>query len=200
MTREQAFRKYIKEYDIEVPEEVVVFWGPGYTPSMYMELEQRRAYWMSKYPDDTVLDIGEEAIIRQICNLEVDINRDRVRGKSVEKSINALNNLLGSANLKPMQKKETEELYIPFGVEIAKWEMEEPIIDPDPEFEDVDGIKKKVTAWFLGHLCKMCGIKNSYVKEYEDEMAQYTIERPTYEEDESDTPDSIFTDGGESDA
>ena len=27
-------------------DEVVAFWGAGYTPSMYQELEQRRSYWI----------------------------------------------------------------------------------------------------------------------------------------------------------
>lgn len=182
-----------------INEDVIEFWGPGFTTSMYLELESRYKFWLSQYPDETTIDAGEKAILRQICNLEVDINRDRVAGKPIDKSVNTLNTLLGSANLKPTQRKENENSFIPFGVEIANFEKEHPIIDPDPEFEDVDGIKKNITAWFLGHLCKMCGIKNSYVKEYENEIEKYTLERPTYEEDESDTPDTIFLDSGDDD-
>ena len=61
----------ISNEDIEIPEEVIAFWGPGYLPEMYEALEQRRSYWMSKLPD-TDIDIGTEAIIRQICSLELD--------------------------------------------------------------------------------------------------------------------------------
>ena len=90
----------------DIPEQVRLFWGSGYTPEMYQELEQRRQYWMSRFPDGTDLDIGTEALIRQICSLELDINRDRAAGKTIDKSVTALNTLLGSANLKPVQKKQ----------------------------------------------------------------------------------------------
>ena len=86
-----------------VSKEVVEFWGPSYTPDMYAELEQRRSYWMSRFDSDTDLDVGTEALIRQICSLEIDINRERAKGKQVDKLVNALNNLLGSAQLRPNQ-------------------------------------------------------------------------------------------------
>ena len=172
------------------------FWGLGLSDATYYELNSRYTYWMSQYPEGTELDIGSQAILRQICNLEIDINRARAANKSIDRYVSTLNSLLGSANLKPVQKKEAESVFIPFGVEIANFEKEHPIVEPDPDFQDVDGIRHKVTAWFLGHLCKMCGIKNSYVEEYEKEIQEYTIERPSYEEDESDMSDSIFEDGG----
>lgn len=183
--------------DQDISEDVIAFWGPGLTPTMYLDLEARLKYWRTKYPDGYEFDSGEEALLRQICNLEVDINRDRAKGRQVDKSINALNTLLGSANMKPAQKKEAEGTYIPFGLEILKWENEDPIPEPDPEFQDVDGMHKNITAWFVGHLAKMVGYKNSYVQEYEDELKQYTLERPSFdtEDDEDEGPD-IFSDGG----
>ena len=54
------------------------------------------------------MDVSDCAIIRQICMLEVTIARDTAAGKSTDKSVNALNSLLGSANLKPVQKKKEE--------------------------------------------------------------------------------------------
>lgn len=184
----------------KIDQSVIEFWGSGLQPSMYIELENRYKFWLSKYPEDVSLDPGEEALLRQICLLEIDINRSRAANKSVDKLIGTLNNLLGSMNLKPNQKREGENSYIPFGVEIANFEKEHPIINKDPEFEDVDGIRHKITAWFLGHMCKMVNLRNSYVPEYEEEVRKYTIERPTYEEDESDsTPDDIFAEAGVSD-
>ena len=63
--------------DIDISDEVIAFWGTGLEPEMYEALEQRRSYWMSRFPDGVDIDIGTEAIIRQICSLELDINRDR---------------------------------------------------------------------------------------------------------------------------
>lgn len=179
----------IGKEDVEIPEEVIAFWGPGYSSEMYEALEQRRSYWMSKLPE-TDIDIGTEAIIRQICSLELDINRDRAAGRTVDKSITALNTLLGSASLKPTQKKDNTDAGIdntPFGVWIQRWENQRPIPEPDPELEDVDGIIRYISIWYFGHLCKMLGIKNSYCKLYEDELAKMRIERPEYDDEDDET-------------
>lgn len=176
--------------DINIPEDVKVFWGPGYQPEMYVALEQRRSYWMSRFPKDVEIDIGTEAIIRQICSLELDINRERAAGRTADKSITALNTLLGSANLKPTQKKEDADAAIdntPFGVWIRRWENQRPIPEPDPELQDVDGIVRYISIWYLGHLCKMLGIKNTYCKLYEDELAKMRIERPEYDDEDDET-------------
>lgn len=170
--------------EIIINEDIIKYWGVGFTPDMYLELENRRNYWLSKYPENTELTPGEEALLRQICNLEISINKDSASGKSIEKSVNALNNLLGSMNMRPSQKKEVEDNYIPFGYEILKWEDEHPIPEVDKDFEDVDGIHRNVLSWFLGSVCKTVGIKNKYSEFFEEEMAKYTVERPEYEQDD----------------
>ena len=196
--------------DMVVTQEVVDFWGSGLTPSFYYELEQRYKYWcgdMAKSSD--IMDVGERAVIKQICMLEVTITRDTAAGKPIDKSINALNNLLGSANLKPVQKKRDESLdanveSTPFGVWIRKIENTRPISEPDPEFADVDGVIKYISVWFFGHICKMLKIENKYSRLYEEEMARLRVERPEYEGEED---EAVFEDifarasstGGDSD-
>lgn len=174
----------------EISEDVVAFWGSGYTPAMYLELEQRRSYWMSRFPQDTELDIGTEALIRQICSLELDINRDRAAGRSVDKSVTALNTLLGSANLKPVQKKQDDAdaalTNTPLGVWLYRYENKRPLPEIDDDLKDVNRIKRYVFTW-MGHLCKMLGIKNTYSKLYEDEIARLRVEKPEYDGDDDET-------------
>ena len=170
----------------KVPEEVIRYWGVGFSPEMYMELEGRRKYWMSQYPPDTVLSPGEEGLLRQICNLEISINQDRAAGRSIEKSVSALNSLFGSMNIKPSQKKEETDAAVPFGCEIARWEDERPIIEPDRDFADVDNLKHNVIAWFLGSLCRTAGVKNEFSEAFDKEIAKYTVERPKYEDEDAD--------------
>lgn len=179
-----------KEKVINTPQEVIDFWGTGYSDEMYEELEQRRRYWMSRLPNDIELDIGTEAIIRQICSLEIDINRDRVAGKPVDKSVNALNSLLGSANLKPVQQKtdtNNNQDNTPFGVWIKKFEDDKPIPEVDPELKDTDNIIKYISTWFFGHLSKMLGIKNAHSKLYDKEIEKLRVEHPEYEGDDDDS-------------
>lgn len=176
--------------DVQISDDVIAFWGKGYPTAMYIELEQRRAYYMSKFSGGAELDVGSEALIRQLCNIEVSIARDSAAGKSIDKSVNSLNTLIGSLNLKPAQKKEDADASIdntPFGVWIRRWENERPIPEPDPELQDVDGIIRYISIWFFGHLSKMTGKKNAYSKLYEDELAKMRVERPEYEDEDDET-------------
>ena len=181
-----------------ISDEVVKFWGSGYTPSMYNELEQRREYWMTKLEQEGVtIDVGAEALIKQICSLEIDINKARASGKAVDKLVNTLNTLLGSANLKPTQKKnddsDTGMEKTPFGVWIQRWENDLPIPDPSPEMEDADGIIKYMLTWVYGHLARMFNIKNAHSRLYDEEIAKWRIERPEYDdEDDESFLDDIF--------
>ena len=63
----------------------------------------------------------------------------------------------------------------------------------------MDGIVRYISIWFLGHLCKMLGIKNTYCKLYEDEMARLKVERlESEDEDDEGAFNDIFgVSGGE---
>lgn len=183
--------------EIVVPDEVMAFWGPGYTTKMYLDLQDRWDYYVSKFLGEQNIDIGTEVLIKQICNLEIDINRDRAAGKPVDKYVGQINTILGSLSLKPVQKK--EEISdngldtTPFGVWIERWENEQPVPEPDPELEDADGVIRYIHVWFFGHLSKLLGLKNIYSKMYEDEIARYRVEKPEYEDlDDEEIFDDVF--------
>lgn len=188
---------------IQIDESVRAFWGVGFNDAWYEELNSRYDYWTSQFPNDFELGVGTQALLRQICILETQINKDLMAGKPVEKLVNSLNTLLGSANLKPDQIKKEEPIdssieNMPLGVGIKKWEDTRPLPEVAPEFRDVDGIVKYITTWFYGHLGKMVGIKNFHSKLYEDEISRLRVEKPEYEEDDD---ESVFNDvfGGDSD-
>lgn len=172
-----------------VPKEWTAFWGSGYAYDMYVELEQRRSYYMSRLPDGYELDIGSESLIRQICNLEVSIAKDSAVGKSIDKSVNSLNTLLGSLNLKPAQKKdvnlEAELTNTPLGLWLYRYENKRPLPEIDQDLKDVNHIKKYVFTW-MGHLCKMLNVRNGYTKLYEEEIERLKVEKPEYDGDDED--------------
>lgn len=181
---------------IEITDDIIMFWGPGFTLSMYRELEQRRRYWMSKFSDSDNIDVGAEALIRQICNLEIAINKDRAAGRSIDKNVNMLNTLLGSLSLKPSQNKDDGDSAAettPMGVWVGRWENMRPLPETDPELRDVDGIVRYIETWFKGHLSKMLGYKNAVSKMYEDEIGKYRVERPRYnDEDDEEVFNDVF--------
>lgn len=184
----------------KISDDIIAFWGTGYSPGMYMELEQRKRYYLSKMSDRGEVDIGTEVLIRQICNLEVSIARDSAAGKSIEKSVNALNNLLGSLNLKPTQRKdeeiEAELSSTPMGVWLYRYENKRPLPEIDDKLKDVNHIKKYVFTW-MGHLCKMLNIKNGYTKMYEEEVNRLRVEKPEYDGDDDEVLLSMAYSGEE---
>lgn len=174
--------------DREISEEIMSFWGSGYTQGMYRELEKRFSYYRSRLPKGVDIDLGTETLLRQICVLEVNIARDSAAGRQVDKSVATLNTLLGSLNLKPVQRQDDSDSELsntPLGVWLYRYENKRPLPEIDDDLKDVNGIKKYVFTW-MGHLCKMLGKKNGFSKLYEDEIQRLRVERPEYsgEEDE----------------
>ena len=111
--------------------------------------------------------------------------------EDVDKKVNTLNTLLGSAMLKPNQAKtdSSDSTFekTPFGMWIKRWEDGLPVPEIAPEFRDVDGIIRYITIWFLGHLCHMLNIRNTYCKLYEEEIAKIRIQRPEFDEEDDET-------------
>lgn len=183
-----------KDENIEVQQNVIDFWGSGYSPEMYDQLEQRRKYYASKFPDafsdSGGNDIGSDVLMRQLCNLEVSISKDAAAGKSIDKSVNSLNTLIGSLNLKPAQKKSDEMdssiANTPMGVWLFRYENKRPLPEIDKSLQDVNHIKKYVFTWF-GHVCKMLGVKNGYTRMYEEEINRLRVEKPEYEDEDDET-------------
>lgn len=179
----------------DISDDIITYWGPGYTPDMYQDLEQRRTYWVNNLPDGIVLDVGMEARIRQICSLELDINRMRAAGKATDKQAAQLSKLITDMNLDPSSRGEDNAAFdkTPFGVWIDRWENKRPVPEPDEELRDADGIVRYISTWLLGHLCAMFGVKNKNTKLYEDKIAEMRVERNvTDEDDDEDVFNLVF--------
>ena len=179
-----------------VSDEVVAFWGPGYTTEMYAELEQRLKYYRSKMPNNSANDMNTEMLLRQIAMMEIDINKARADGRSVDKMANSLSSLLSQLQKPKKDDVDSATSNTPFGVWIKRWEDQRPVPDIDESLKDVDGIIRYILTWFYGHLAKMFGIKNMYSKMYEDEIERYRVIRPEYSEEDDETMiNDIFGEG-----
>lgn len=200
-TEEPDAKTRISEEELVIPDELVKAWGEGYSPDMYRELEQRWQYWTSQLPADYALDMGTEVLLRQICAIDVDIRRERIAGRPVDKLTSVLNSLIGSANLKPAQQRSNADAVLentPFGVWTKIWEDKRPIPETDPELKDVDGIVKYVLTWVYGHLAKMLGIKNAPRRLYDKAVERLRVDHPEYSgEDDDDLLYDVFS--GEAD-
>lgn len=173
----------------------VKFFGTGFEDDDYIFLEDEYLDWTTRHECNTKT---QEEVFKQICYVQLDILKAKRAGNPTKDLIRTLQDLLATANLQPKQTKDnTLAEQNTFGTLIRKWENERPIPEPDEEWKDVDGIVRYITVYFLGHLCKMMGIKNSYSRLYEEEMSKYKVEKPEYEDDDEALFDAVF--GGELD-
>ena len=187
--------------DIDVSPEQIRTWGSGFDPLFYRELDQRYDYWTEDLDFDKV-DKATETLIRQICIQEVILSRDAAAGRPIDKTAKMIDSLLGSLNLKPVQKpqktvvedamdEETE--MTPFGVWIRKIEDDRPIPEAEEQFADVDHLKDYLQTWFVGGLCNMMHIPNAFSDKFEEAMQKYTVEKPEYHADDDDISlDDLF--------
>ena len=163
-----------------VEEDTVDFWGEGFTSAEYRYLEGEFQKMTAAYEMDSY---ATESLFQEIALQRLDIRKKRKAGDSVDKELKTLQDLLGSANIKPVQENSSmASEQVTFGTLIKKFENEKPIPEPLPEWMDADWIRKYVVVWFFGNLCRMMGKENPYQEEYDEEMAKYTVD--PYEEGE----------------
>lgn len=176
--------------EIKVSKKTIAFFGLGFAPEQYVFLQEQYSDWTARHECKTKT---QEEIFKNLCIAQLNIQIAQQTNGKVKEAMDTFQNLLGTANLKPCQTNDnTIADQNTFGTLIKKWENEKPISEPDPEWKDVDGIAKYISIYFLGHLCKMMNIKNSYARMYEEEMAKYKVDKPEYEGDDEALFDSVF--------
>ena len=180
-----------QEKDVKVTQKTIKFFGLGYTPEQYKFLQDQYDDWTHRHECRTK---SQEEVFKNLCIAQLNIQIAQQTGGKVKDAMDSFQNLLGTANLKPCQTNENALAdQNTFGTLIKKWENEKPISEPDPEWKDVDGIARYIHIYFLGHLCKMMGIKNSYSRMYDEEMEKYRVEKPEYEGDDEALFDAVFS-------
>lgn len=176
------------EFTKEELEELVHFWGKGFEPEDYEFLQLEYEKLLNSYECDTYT---MEMLFQEVAQTRLTIKKKRENSEPVDKELKTLQDILGSANIKPVQETGANAVeQSTFGTLIKRWENERPIPEPDPEWKDVDGIKKYISVWFFGHLARMLGIRNEHSNLYEEELGKYTVkneeENDYFEEDRDD--------------
>lgn len=169
---------YNEDTDFKLDKEIIKFWGASnrFQKEDYDYLEHKFSEYTGSYECETPT---MEELLKQAAFESLEIRYKRANGEDVSKHLKNLQDILGSANIKPNQESGANAAdQNTFGTLIKKWENEHPIPEPDEEWKDVDGIGKYIRVWFLGHLCKMMGINNEHSEEYEKEMAKLRVEVP----------------------
>lgn len=186
-----------REASTSIKQKTRKFFGEGFESSDYEFLESQYNDWTSQYECQNKT---QEELFKNLSFAQLNILKAQRAGDSrkVTETTKVFQDLLKMQNITPSQRNDNALAdQNTIGMLIRKWETERPIMEPLPEWRDPDGIVRYITVYFLGHLCKMMGIKNRYSRLYEQEMDKYRVERPEYEEDDDALFDAVF--GGQVD-
>ena len=160
--------------------DTILFWGTGFTPEIYQELNLRYQNWTRNLPKP--LDMGVEALYKQLCLSQVNVNLNMMSGKSIDGSQKIINDILVKLHISPDQQVDEDEASLientPMGVWIRRWEDKRPLPEEDEDMKDHHNVIRYIHTWFFGHIGKMLGIKSPYTKMYEDEINRFRVERP----------------------
>lgn len=179
--------------EVEPTPEQLNRWGAELPGWYYDEADRVYRHWDAKL-DPTIdrEDAANWGILKQICLAEVQINEAISRGKQsdVARLQSTYNTLIGSASLKPGQRKDdtakTDLEDLPLGVLAKIHEGIRPIQDLEPELQDIDMLRRTHFAMFLGGLAKMFKMKNRYAEMFDAEFARFTAKAPERAADDED--------------
>lgn len=164
------------------------FWGKGIDIEDLEFLQSEYQKFINSYECDSY---AMELLFQEASQQRLSIKKLRLENKSVDKELKTLQDILGSANIKPAQESGANAVeQSTFGTLIKKYENERPVPDPDDAWKDVDGIGKYISVWFFGHFSKMLGIKNEHSDLYDKELKNYTVDTPLYEDEEPESDPS----------
>jgi len=171
----ETFNKVLDNEEIaeDIGHDIVDFWGDGFSTNDYNFLEREFENLTARYECDSY---AQEILFKEIAFQTLDIRNKRKDGKDVGKEVKSLQDLLGSANIKPAQENASmASEQVTFGTLIKKYENEKPVPEPLPEWMTADWIRKYVVVWFFGNLCRMMGKANPFKDEYDEEINKFTV-------------------------
>ena len=157
--------------------------GSGFTDAEYGYLEDEYQDWISRYECNTK---AQEEVFENLSLIKLLKKKAMLSGESTKDLDKQQQDWLDTGKLKPKQNVGNSNMdSLSFGQLIEKWEEEEPIPEPDPEFKDVNSIGKLIRVYFSGHLAKALGLNVPVAKEYEEEMSKYTVTKTDKPEEQT---------------
>lgn len=134
-------------------------------------LEKEYHEWETSYEIDSKAMVDS---VKQLCLVELDIRKARQKNdvQSLDKLLRIKSQILGDANLKPVQETgNAANEQVSIGMLIKKFEQEEPI----PEDSEPDWIDE-MKIWIVGQLARMEGLQSDMTDDFNKELNKYGID------------------------
>lgn len=154
--------------------------GQSYSQEELLFLQNEYDDWVKRYECNTK---AQEECFQRLATTKLEIVKATRKGKSTKDLEASYKTWMDSANVTPKQNSvDTTSQAQTFGTLIQKFEMENPIPEPDPDLKDPDRILELMEV-VLGHTCEAAGVKSGYNQAYQRFMKEYTVKKQEYEED-----------------
>lgn len=139
-------------------------------------LEDKYLEWYDKCEID---GLSRDKLVKQLCYEELSIVRSRESGaanKEIQPSVSSFQKLMKDADLTPKKQSaaSSDSQFTSLGEFIRAAERTGPIINKNPDFEDVDHIQKlwrSIAGAISRTLCK----DSEYVKDFEENYKEHSV-------------------------
>lgn len=168
----KAQEEELEKIENEIDDEVVTFFGDGFTLDEYVFLVSTYKEWKERVGASSV---SEETLVKNIAYNLLEQDRFRQKRQSTDKLEASFLNLLKSGGWLPSQNQTDNQSMDAYGVLIKRIEDERPISDPDEEFKDVDSISDYISAFFTVPLAKSIGLRGVESEAYDRLMEKYSV-------------------------
>ncbi len=139
----------------------------------WLDLREKSYYETHDIPND---HINKSAVIT-LCNLELQEFKTLCEGEDVQKILASKSRVLAQTDFSPKKKakEDTSSNALDLGSLIKKREEFAPIINEDPDLDDIDKIRN-ISIALAGALCRTAKIESPLVEEFEKIMKDSTFE------------------------
>lgn len=140
---------------------------------IWLDSREKSYYETHDIPNDHINKSG----VITLCNLELQEFNMLCNGEDVKKILDGKSKVLSQMSFAP-KKKTKDDLAsnaIDLGSLIKKREEFSPIINSDPELDDIDNIGN-ISKALAGALCRTAKIESPMIGEFEKIMKDYTFE------------------------
>lgn len=173
----------------QVTQEMIEFWGRGFSPEYYIDVQKRFDGFM-KYEDMDKLDYKKESDYKTLCQLErkkTEILQDKdVKANELKAIIDSISKLSEDLNIKALQKKNDESETGHYVVGLVTKYIEDVKLTPIPQLKDIDWLGEMPKeqfeiemAYFMSEMLNELNRPNPYQEIVEADKKLYS---PTEEE------------------
>ncbi|MBY6838828.1 hypothetical protein [Clostridium botulinum] len=175
----------IIESNFKPTDDIIKFWGKGYTNEEYLFLQEYYHDLIRIYDHSQPVQVNN---YRNMAKTQLQANKCLSIGDmgGYDKAMKILSMLSGDSNIKPVQESSSDRVQKGgFDAFIKHIEDDEPIFDWEKDLGHKDDVKSLLNIFFFGHLAKVLNIVNPFKTEYDEEMKSYTVDLNEVEDEKN---------------